>query len=71
MRHRSRRSPRFSLTSTQRQTIFAVTQSLPPLQRHSFLLHVSHTLRLSSPPGFVSDVLINHAIERALGEVAA
>ena len=44
MRHRSRRSPRFSLTSTQRQTIFAVTQSLPPLQRHSFLLHVSHTL---------------------------
>ena len=72
MRHRTRRSPRFTLTSMQHATIDQMAQSLPPDVRHSFILRVSRTLRLSAPSaGFVSDSLVSVAIDHALAELAA
>lgn len=67
--HRS--ADRLALTATQNQTINQIAQGLPPNSRHSFLLRVSRTLRLSAQaPGFVTDILVGKAIEKALAEVA-
>jgi hypothetical protein len=61
-------STRFSLTSSQHQTLTAVARSLPEPQRHSFMLRVSGTLQLSGQH-IASDALVQKSIDRALREL--
>ena len=69
LRHR-RSSGRISLSTDQHWAIDAAAKGLSPNSRHSFLLHVSQILRLSTtPPGTVTDQLLQRVIERALSEV--
>ncbi len=66
--HRASRS-RLTLTITQRRAIADVASTLPSRLRHSFLLRVGSTLRMSAQNGWCTDPQVSEAINVALRQL--